>query len=86
MRKRELGKAKLRSNAVAQRGNARQFLLASDAERCVYLDLLRQHLQLHSLLLLGYCLMSSHVHLLVIPQRAQSLALALKQAHGRYAS
>jgi hypothetical protein len=27
---------------VTQRGNARQFILAADAERMVYLDLLRQ--------------------------------------------
>ena len=27
---------------VTQRGNARQFLLATDSERMVYLDLLRQ--------------------------------------------
>jgi putative transposase len=27
---------------VTQRGNARQFLLATDSERMIYLDLLRQ--------------------------------------------
>ncbi len=50
---------------VTQRGNARQFLLASDGERLVYLDLLRQYLQLHHLSLLGYCLMSSTSPLVV---------------------
>ncbi len=30
---------------VTQRGNGRQFILASDAERLVYLDLLRQALR-----------------------------------------
>jgi len=34
---------------VTQRGNARQFILASDAERLVYLDLLRQYSSLHQL-------------------------------------
>src|SRR5271168_4614251 len=38
---------------VTQRGNARQFILASDAERLVYLDLLRKYIQLHKLALLG---------------------------------
>jgi putative transposase len=71
---------------VTQRGNARQFLLASDAERLVYLDLLRESLGLHPLLLLGYCLMSNNIHLVVIPRDARALALALKQTHGRYAS
>lgn len=71
---------------VTQRGNARQFILASDAERTVYLDLLRQSLQDHPLSLIGYCLMSNHVHLVVIPRREEALAKALKDAHGRYAS
>jgi len=71
---------------VTQRGNARQFILASDTERMVYLDLLRQAVQLHPFTLVGYCLMSNHVHLVVIPRKAEALATALKQAHGRYAA
>ena len=71
---------------VTQRGNGRQFILASDAERIVYLHLLQQAVQLHPLSLVGYCLMSNHVHLVVIPRKAEALAKALKQAHGRYAA
>lgn len=71
---------------VTQRGNARQFILASDDERKVYLDLLRKYALLHELQLLGYCLMSNHVHLVVIPCRSDGLAMALKHAHGRYAT
>jgi putative transposase len=71
---------------VTQRGNARQFLLTEDPARLVYLDLLNKYVELYGLSLLGYCLMSNHVHLVLIPQQAESLALALKQTHGRYAS
>ena len=71
---------------MTQRGNARQFLLAADGERRVYLELLRRYANLHELGLLGYCLMSNHVHLIVVPRRAEALALALKNTHGRYAS
>jgi len=71
---------------VTQRGNARQFVLAEDRERATYLELLRHSVRLHDLALLGYCLMSNHVHLILIPRRAESLARALKHAHGRYAS
>jgi putative transposase len=71
---------------VTQRGNARQFILTSDDERLVYLELLRKYVQLHELSLLGYCLMSNHLHLVVVPRKADSLALALKNTHGRYAS
>jgi putative transposase len=71
---------------VTQRGNARQFILSCDEERKVYLDLLRKYVTLHELELLGYCLMSNHVHLVVIPRKSDSLAQALKQTHGRYAT
>jgi len=72
---------------VTQRGNTRQFILASDGERTVYLDLLRQSLQQHPLSMIGYCLMSNHVHLVVIPRKEDALAKAMKEAHGgRYAS
>jgi len=71
---------------VTQRGNARQFILTSDAEQLVYPDLLRNNAALHQLSLIGYCLMSNHVHLIVIPRKADSLALTLKHTHGRYAT
>jgi putative transposase len=71
---------------VTQRGNGRQFLLASDSERMVYLDLLRQAVQVEGVRVVGYCLMSNHVHLVLIPRRAEALAVALKQTHGRYAA
>jgi len=71
---------------VTQRGNARQVILESDSDRTTYLALLRQYSDLHRLSLLGYCLMSNHVHLIAVPQSAESLALALKHAHGRYAA
>ena len=60
---------------VTQRGNARRFILDSDADRAVYLDLLRQYTQLHELSLVGYCLMSNHVHLVAIPHQKESLSL-----------
>jgi len=71
---------------VTQRGNARQVILASDADRVTYLELLREYSQLYALSLLGYCLMSNHVHLIAVPQTPQALSQSLQQAHGRYAA
>jgi putative transposase len=59
---------------ITQRGNGRPFILASDAERTVYMELLQQAVQLHSLTVLAYCLMSNHIHLVAIPQKPDSLA------------
>ena len=71
---------------VTQRGNARQVILCSDADRVTYLALLGEYSQLYGLSLLGYCLMSNHVHLIAVPKAAEALSLCLKQAHGRYAA
>ncbi len=71
---------------VTQRGNARNSILKHNSDRIVYLQLLRHYTALHDLRLLGYCLMSNHVHLVVTPRRPESLSLALKYTHGRHAA
>jgi putative transposase len=71
---------------VTQRGNSRRFVLDSDSDRLVYLDLILRFSDLYHLSLAGYCLMSNHVHLIAIPRRPDALARALRSAHGRYAS
>ncbi len=58
----------------------------ADADRVVYMGLLRRNIELHSVSLIGYCLMSNHIHLVAIPHKADGLALALKHTHGQYAS
>ena len=71
---------------ITQRGNARQYILSEDADRIVYLDLLKRYCQLYELALAGYCLMSNHVHPVAIPGADDVLAQTLKQTHGRYAT
>jgi len=71
---------------VTQRGNARQVIFAHDADRLIYLELLRQYSALYGLPLLGYCLMSNHVHLIAVPRQRTSMASTLKHTHGRYAA
>ena len=71
---------------VTQRGNARQVVFDDAADRLTYLALLREHSRLASLSVLGYCLMSNHVHLIATPHRAEALAQTLKHTHGRYAA
>ena len=71
---------------VTQRGNARQVIPADDADCTAYLELLRQYCELYRLALLGYCMMSNHVHLIVVPRASEALRQTLKQTHGRYAA
>ncbi|PWU01004.1 MAG: transposase [Terriglobia bacterium] len=71
---------------ITQRGNARRVVFETDADRLVYLELLDANRRLYGVAILGFCLMSNHVHLVAIPERMGSLALALRHTHGRYAA
>ena len=70
---------------VTQRGNRRQTIFFNDGDRRLYLELLRRHCFKHAVVLTGYCLMSNHVHLLLVPPKETSLAVALGAAHTDYA-
>lgn len=56
-----------------------------DVDRRVYLGLLRRQSRNYGMRILGYCLMTNHVHLAVIPSAADSMAKSLRHAHGAYA-
>ncbi len=70
---------------VTQRGNNRQDIFFADDDRHLYLALLKTHALEHGLALLGYCLMTNHVHLVVLPGQPDALARALRRAHGQFA-
>ncbi|MCC6698758.1 MAG: transposase, partial [Candidatus Hydrogenedentes bacterium] len=70
---------------VTQRGNRRADVFESDEDRHGYLGFLKKYCGRHGLDVWAYCLMSNHVHLVVVPQREESLARALRDAHTVYA-
>jgi len=70
---------------VTQRGNRRADVFEVDADREAYLRFLEQYADRHGLAVWAYCLMTNHVHLVVVPVREQSLGLALRDAHTVYA-
>lgn len=69
---------------VTQRGNRRQPIFFSDADRILYLDLLREGLAAARVECLAWCLMDNHVHLILVPATADGLRAALAEAHRRY--
>jgi REP-associated tyrosine transposase len=69
---------------VTQRGNYRQTVFFNDAERRMYLQLLRYHCGRHDVRIAGYCLMGNHVHMIAIPPGEKSLAHALGRTHTEY--
>jgi len=69
---------------VTQRGNNRQPVFFVDDDRRMYLKTLAQQAARHAVKVLGYCLMDNHVHLIVVPKRADSLARAVGRTHWLY--
>jgi putative transposase len=70
---------------VTHRGNRREDVFYSTDDRDVYRKWLREYSDTFELEIWAYCLMCNHVHLLVLPHRDDSLALAIGHTHRRYA-
>ena len=70
---------------ITQRGVDRCQTFAATRDHLTYLRLLRDNLPDADVRLLGFCLMSNHLHLIAIPQREDSLAVLLRRVQGRYA-
>ena len=61
---------------ATQRGNNRQDIFLVDDDRRFYIQTLKQKSELFGLTILGYCLMTNHVHVIAVPRRPDSLAKA----------
>ena len=62
----------------------RQAVFFQDDDRRLYLTLLQAQAQRYGLEVWAYCLMTNHVHLVVMPRRAESLTRAIAETHRRY--
>ncbi len=69
---------------ITQRGVRSMDIFHCDSEREEYLGLLREQGQRFGLTFVAYCLMSNHVHLIVVPHEADSLARGIGEAHRLY--
>jgi putative transposase len=70
---------------VTHRGNRREDVFFSPEDRDVYRRWLREYAAECDLSVWAYCLMSNHVHLLVVPGSADALAATIGRTHMRYA-
>jgi putative transposase len=67
---------------VIQRGNNRQAIVLSDADRQHYLEQLHDCAATHKVAIHAYVLMDNHLHLLATPELDQGIS-QMMQAHGR---
>ena len=56
---------------VTQRGNRRQDVFFSDEDRVRYLEWMKTYSEKYGLDILSYCLMTNHVHFVVLPHKPQ---------------
>ena len=70
---------------VTQRGTNRQRVFFSVAHRKLYLSLVARQQEDSGVRVLAYALMTNHVHWVLIPERADSLAVLFRRVHGAYA-
>jgi putative transposase len=69
---------------VMQCGNRRQPVFFSEDDYAAYRDLVADACVAFDVRCLAWCLMPSHVHLILIPSDADGLRAALAEAHRRY--
>ena len=70
---------------MTQRGNRREDIFFTDEDRETYLLWLREYSDKHQVEVLAYCLMTNHIHLVVVPATDDGLQRLLKPLHMRYA-
>lgn len=69
---------------VTQRGNRREDIFFEEGDRQRYIQLLLEYSAKYGLKTLAYCLMTNHVHLVCIPERADTLGLVFRPLDMRY--
>ncbi len=71
---------------VTQRGNRRERIFFTDDDYALYHGLLASQCRKQGVACWAYCLMPNHVHLILVPDRPESLARALGETHRRYST
>ncbi|MBL7069609.1 MAG: transposase [Candidatus Omnitrophica bacterium] len=69
---------------ITQRGNYRQKIFSSDTDYNKYISLLKDEAARYHLTITAYCLMSTHVHFIAIPQKEDSMGKVFKYVNMKY--
>ena len=69
---------------VVQRGNRRLDVFFNDEDREVYITYLKNAAETYGVNIWAWCLMSNHVHFIVVPMKEDSLSKCFSDAHVRY--
>lgn len=70
---------------ATQRGNRRSAVFVDDADRFAYRQTVAHYFAQQQLQVWAYCLMTNHVHFVVVPSDEDALGRAFRDAHACYA-
>ncbi|HJN18505.1 MAG TPA: transposase [Armatimonadota bacterium] len=70
---------------ITQRGNNREAIFVSPDDQRAYVNLLMDRCAKHGVSILGYCLMTNHVHVVAVPAESDSLAKGVGGTNRVYA-
>ncbi len=71
---------------VTQRGNYRQEIFTSTQDRLIYLEYVARAAAEYGLEIHGWCLMTNHVHWIVVPRVQNAMAASFRRPHSRFAA
>ena len=63
----------------------RRETFSTDEDQQTYLRFLQENLTGAAVRVLGWCLMTNHLRLVLVPEREQSLSILMRRVHGGYA-
>jgi putative transposase len=69
---------------MTQRGNRREAIFFEDGDQHLYWEMLAEQLRKFSVEVWTYCLMPSHLHLILAPRGTAGMSRPLGEAHRRY--
>jgi len=69
---------------ITHRGNNRENIFRSDTDQELYLKILKKYSEKYKLNIMGYCLMSNHVHIIGVPTRKDSIEKVIRIGHMSY--
>ena len=69
---------------VVQRGVRSMDVFFMETDRIAYTNFLKEQSARFGLTILAYCLMTNHIHLLAVPEKEDSFAKAVGEAHRQY--
>lgn len=69
---------------ITQRGNRRQNVFFSDADKAHYLQILLRNIRKFGMTILAYCLMNNHIHLIALAALKSGFVRAISETHRKY--